>query len=233
MKLRYGLVLGLVLHCAAHAEEAAWKQNIELGFVQTGGNTQTQTLNTKAKIMYEDQLWRTQVEGSALKSSNQKQNTGEQYTLSLQQDWKFSKQSYVFGRLAYVADRFANIRSQYSENIGYGRILMDNARVKWTADISAGLRQTQWVSLPFNQDTTLRVSTDVHGAVNPQLHWSQILVTEGGQSGFVSRLETSLQQQISASLSSKMTYSVDHTSKVAKGIQKLNTAFLVTLVWSH
>jgi len=233
MALKYGLCLGLLLPSAAHAGEASWQQNVELGFVATGGNSQTQTLNTKAKIIHEDDIWRTQIEGSALKSSNQRQNTGEKYTLSLQQDWKLSQQSYVFARAAFVADRFANIRSRYSENIGYGRVLSDDTLLKWTADVGAGLRQTQWVSLLRSQDTTLRVSTDAHWTVNEQVQLSQMLVTEGGQSGFVSRSETSLQQQVSASLSSKMTFSVDHTSQVAVGIQKVNTAFSVTLVWSY
>jgi len=225
--------LGLLLPCVVQADESAWQQNIELGFVKTGGNTQTQTLNTKAKIIHEDKIWRTQAEGSALKSSDQRQNTGEKYALSLQQDWKFSERSYMFARAAFVADRFANIRSRYSENIGYGRILNDDDSVKWTADVGVGLRQTQWVSLLRSQDTTLRVSTDAHWTVNEQVQLSQMLVTEGGQSGFVSRSETSLQQKVSEDLSSKMTFSVDHTSKVAAGIQKVNTEFSVTLVWSH
>ena len=229
----YSLCLGFLLPCYAQADEATWQQNVELGFVKTGGNTQTQTLNTKAKVIHDDAVWHTQMQGSALKSSGQGTSTGEKYTASLQQDWKFSKRNYVFGRVSFESDRWANIRARYQESLGYGRIFSDDAVLKWTLDMGVGLRQTQWVASPKSQDTTVRIFTDAHWTVNDHVQLSQVLGTEGGKLGFVSRSETSLQQKMSSELSSKITFAVDHTSKVAVGIQKVNTELSVTLVWAH
>jgi len=234
MKLRYWLALCCVCSATnADAEERVWASNVELGYVQTGGNTQTKTINSKLKAVQEKDVFRTTIEGSALSSSDQAKSTSEQYTASLQEDWKFSQRSYVLARLAFDTDRFGGIKTRYMETLGYGRTLLKDEAWHWTAEVSAGLRQTQLIPVQRQNDVISRLATHIAWKMNPRATLAQALVTEGGHNGFLSHSVTSLQQKLNDMLSSKISFAAKHSSKVPAGIKKLDTEMSVTLVLSY
>jgi len=234
MELRYWAMLCCI--CSAtnvYAVEGEWTSNVELGYVQTGGNTQTKTINSKLKAIQDLEVFRTTLEGSALSSGDQVKTTSEKYTASLQEDWKFLERSYVFTRFAFDSDRFAGIQSRYVGILGYGRTLWDDDVWHWNAEVGAGARQTQLTPAQRKKDVIARVSTDISWRVSDHATLAQKLNAEGGKEGFLSHSVTSLQQQLNETLSSKITFSADHTSKVAVGVKKLNTEIAVTLVLSY
>ncbi len=217
----------------AHAEEPPWKSNVELGYVQTGGNTQTKTIHSKLKSVFEADKFRTTLEGSVLSSSDQVKTTAEKYVTSLQEDWKFSEKSYVLARLAFDSDRFAGIKTRYVETLGYGRTLLDNDTWHGNMEIGAGARQTQLIPSQRKNDAIARAATDWKWFVTDHATLAQKLNTEGGKEGFLSHSVTSLQQQINETLSSKISFAAEHTSKVPVGVKKLNTEVSVTLVLAY
>ncbi|MDQ6990685.1 MAG: DUF481 domain-containing protein [Mariprofundaceae bacterium] len=233
MKLILLLAMYALYLTTAHADEKVWQSNVELGFVQTGGNTQTKTLNTKAKAVHHAEKIRTTIEGSAFNSSNQNTTTSEKYAASLQVDWKTSQLSYVFGRIAADSDRFTGIRSRFSETVGYGRDLIHDDIIHWKAELGVGARQSVFIVFPRTNDMVGRLSTGIQWTVSDSTLLSQELNTEGGKEGFVSHSVTALQQKISDALSSKISFSAEHTSKVPVGIKKMNTETAVTLVWNY
>jgi len=89
--------------------------------------------------------------------------------------------------------------------------------------------------LPYqqNNDVIVRASTDWKWFITEHATLAQTLNTEGGKEGFLSHSVTSLQQQINKTLSSKIAFSAEHTSKVPVGIKKLNTEMSVTLVLAY
>ena len=231
-------VVGLCLLCCMgaielHAEENVWQSNVEFGFVQTSGNTQTKTLNTKVKISREVEATRTTLEASALNASDQNRTTAKRLSASLQEDWKFSERGYVIGRLSFSTDRFAGIQSRYKETVGYGRQLAKNEAWNWKFELGVGARQTQLIPTQRKNDVIGRSATAVQWKMSDHSKLLQELDTEGGQQGFVSHSVTALQQQINDTLSSKIAFSAEHTSKVPATIKKLNTETSVTLVWAY
>ena len=234
--MRLGWLFAICWLCigVAQAEDGVWQSNVELGFVQTGGNTQTQTLHSKAKSVRNDDVIRTTLEGSALNSSDKKTTTSEKYSASLQEDWKFSEKDYLIGRLSYSADRFAGIKSRYTESIGYGRDLIAHETLKWNGEIGAGMQQSTLIPSKHTNDPIARAATALKWDIQKGSIFSQVFNTEGsGKNGFVSHSITSLQQKISGALSSKFSFSAEHTSKVATGIKKINTETSITLVWAY
>jgi putative salt-induced outer membrane protein len=225
---------------AAYAEDAvqteaakSWKSDVELGFVQTGGNTQTQTLNAKGKLVWDIEKFRTTVEATALSSRDQKVTTSERYTASIQEDWKMSKVDYLFGRFGFSTDRFDGYKRRLRETIGYGRDLIKNEALHWKAEIGAGLRQTTLTTNKRENDTIGRASTAVVWRINDAATFTQDLSTEGGKNGYVSNSVTAIQQKLNGRLSTKISFSAQHTSKVPIGTKKVNTETAITLVWSY
>ncbi|MDQ6995630.1 MAG: DUF481 domain-containing protein, partial [Mariprofundaceae bacterium] len=159
--------------------------------------------------------------------------TSEKYSVSIQADWKISQLSYVFSRIAADSDRFTGIRSRLAETVGYGRNLIHDDVIHWKAELGLGARQTVFIAFPRKNDTVGRLSTDIQWIVSDSTLLSQELNTEGGKEGFVSHSVTALQQKISDALSSKISFSAEHTSKVPVGIKNINTETAVTLVWAY
>ena len=88
------LFAGVLLPWTVFAEEAPKEQaknkyngNVEVGFINTGGNTQTQTLNAKAKVVAEYDPWRQTLQLQALNSSDKKTTTAERYLAKLKTDY--------------------------------------------------------------------------------------------------------------------------------------------------
>ena len=75
---------------------ATWKSNVEIGFVKTGGNTETETLNAKARAETEREKWRHTVNLEVLNSSDKSVATAERYILSGQSSFKMGPKNFFF-----------------------------------------------------------------------------------------------------------------------------------------
>jgi putative salt-induced outer membrane protein len=240
MRKLFVIVSVLAFAGTAVAEEAlqpensmTWKSDVELGFVQTGGNTQTQNLNAKGKVVGDGDEFRTTLEATALNSKDGKATTSEKYSASLQEDWKMSKYDYLFGRIGFDTDRFGGFKRRIRETVGYGRDLIKNDKFHWKAEIGGGLRQSTLTTNEKTNETIARASTGIKWKINDAATFTQDLSTEGGKQGFVSNSVTAIQQKLNGRLSSKISFSAQHTSQVPVGTKKLNTETAITLVWSY
>jgi len=218
---------------ATDKQETNWSSDVEVGFVQTGGNTQTKNMNAKGNVVAEADVFRTTLAASALSSSNGNSTTSEKYNASLQEDWKLSKVDYLFGRLGFSTDRFGGFKRRLRETIGYGRELIRNDDLLWKVEVGGGLRQSTLTPTGRNNDTIGRGSTDITWKINDASKIIQNLSTEGGKQGFVTNSVTALQNKLNGHLSSKISYSVQHTTKVPAGTKKTDTETAITLVWSY
>lgn len=223
-----GFSLSPMAQAAEH--NSPWRNNIELGAVQTAGNTQTLTVNAKLKSVYEVEHWRTTVTGNAVNSSANKATTAEKYEASIQQDWKISKRDYIFGRVGFESDRFAGFKRRTAETVGYGRQLVKTATFAWQGEIGAGLRQTKKTDLTSESEAVARVGTNLGWQFSESSKLSQDLNSEGGAKGWTTKSVTALQTALNSHLSSKISLSLTHNSKVPAGTKKLDTETAITLV---
>lgn len=227
------IFVGSVSVAMAEQETGFWKSDLELGFVQTGGNTQVRTLNTKARLVGDGETLRTTLEGSALSTTDKDVTTAEKYSASIQGDWKLSEYDYLFTRVGFDTDRFGGFKHRISETTGYGRELIKTDELYWKAEIGAGARQTTLIPAENKNELIGRSSTTIKWKISDGATLTQDLNTEGGREGFVSHSVTALQHKLNSSLSSKISFSVQHTSKVPVGTKNTNTETAITLVWSH
>lgn len=238
--MRHLILATLLITTASPAiagEEATasgpWHSEAELGFVQTGGNTQTQTLNTRGEVIRDVEAWRTTLKASALASNDKQTTTAERYTASLQQDYKLTEKDYIFGLFAFESDRFDGFKRRLSETAGYGRILFNSDEVNWKFEIGGGSRQTAYIDRTTKREIIGRSLTAIEWKINDASTLTQELKSEGGDNGFVSNSTTTLQHKLNSRLSTKISYGLQYTSKVPVGTRKTNTEMAVTLVWSH
>lgn len=211
-----------------------WKGNVELGYVKTGGNTDTETLNTKAKTEKDGEIWRHKINLEALKSSDRDTTTAERYFISGQSDYKMKgKKNFLFIYLSYEDDRFSGYDYQMTEVVGIGRRVLDRNSMTLDLEIGPGARQSKEEETGDTEnEMLLRGAAKYAWEITEHSKFTEDLTVDAGEDITVTKSITGLTAKINTSLATKLTYTVKNTSKVPAGVKKTDTELAVTLVYS-
>lgn len=225
------LPISAVTYAETAAPESTWKGNVEVGFVQTAGNTETETLNAKAKAETEREKWRHTVNLEALNSSDQGTSTAERYFVSGQSNYKFGNRHFVYGLITYEDDRFSGYDYRATESIGYGRRVVDEPVLTLDLEVGPGARQSKLDSGESQDELMARGAAKLAWKVSDTSKFTEDLTTEVGEDVTVTKSVTALSAKVNSSLATKLTYTVKNTSDVPPGIHKTDSEMAVTLVF--
>ena len=212
--------------------ESTWKGDAELGVLNTNGNTKTQNITFKAKIVNDRDHWRHTLNGEALNSSEKGSTTAERYFISGKSDFKLTDRSYTFGLLTYENDRFSGYDQRTTETLGYGRNVIK--RDTLTLDLEAGLgaRQSKLSATGENQNEGLiHLAGSLGWKLSDTSTFSEDLSSDIGEKSTVTKSVTALKTQIAGNLASKLSFTAKHSSQVPAGVSKMDTETAVTLVY--
>lgn len=217
------------------AQESAaegWSGEAELGFVVTGGNTDTETFNTKIKLSHEAAPWRHTGRLDVLKGSDNGDTNADRVAASVKTDRSLDDASYLYGLLNYEDDEFSGYDYRASESVGYGRRLLRSDAVSLNVEAGFGARQSELSATGENQDEGIvRVAGLLEWAISDATRFTQELDSETGSDFTVTRSLSALSAQIAGNLAAKFTVRVSHTSDVPPGVDKTDTETSTTLVY--
>ena len=216
---------------AQSAEEDPYKGNVELGYVDTSGNTETKSLNAKAKVEAMYKKWRQTLQLEALNSSAENVTTAERYLGSLKTDYRFSARDYAFGLLKYENDRFSGYDYWTSITLGYGRRVIDEKSLWLELEGGPGYRYSKITDGDTVDEAILRLAGSLGWQISESALFEQDLSSEIGEDVTINRSVSALSMQIIGSLAMKLAYTYRHTSKVPEGVKKADTTTSVTLVY--
>ncbi|RMD79738.1 MAG: DUF481 domain-containing protein, partial [Gammaproteobacteria bacterium] len=226
-----GLALAGWLGAAGAWAAPSWEGEVELGLVSTGGNTQTQTLNLKAKARRDGDLWSQAGRLEALNASQDGATSAERYGLQLQLRRGLGG-GYLFGLVDALADRFAGLTELYSETVGAGRPLYRGERLKAEGELGLGARQTRRQGEGrLRQEGVLRGALKAGYALSATASLGEDLAVEGGKEATVLRSLTSLTARLLGALSMRLSLGVTHISQVPAGSKRTDHETAVTLVY--
>ena len=214
------------------AKTPEWKASAELGYVSTTGNTETDTLNAKASASTEREKWRHKLELTALNTSDAGGTTAEKYTVMGQSDYLLKAPNYLFANINHEKDRFSGYEYQTSENVGYGRRVIDDATLKMDLEIGPGARQSKVDNAGSENEATLRAALKLDWDVSKTSKFNEVLTVESGEDITVTKSVSSLASQIEGNLSMKITYTYKETSEVPAGSDDTDTETAITLVYT-
>jgi putative salt-induced outer membrane protein len=229
------VITGNVL--AADAEKSPWKSSVELGFIRTTGNTETQTLAAKANATYEVDRWRhnAYAEGYGQQSEDATGNTvvsAERYEVSGQSDYKFTERDYAYALLKLQRDRFSGFEYEYILSLGYGNKVIKQANMELDLEIGPGERFFKVDDLQADEEAILRLAANYWWAISDTSKFTQLLSTDIGEDITSGESVTGIQANINSTLAMKFTYTVRHKTKVPVGNVKTDTEAAMTLVYS-
>lgn len=214
------------------AKNGEWKGNVELGIVNTTGNTETETVNAKAKAETEREKWRHTITFESLTSSDQGTSTAERYVINGQSDYKFSAHNYFFALINYEDDSFSGYDYRISEALGYGRRVIDDPTLTLGLEIGPGARQSKLETGGSENETTVRGAAKLMWKIAETSTFTEDLGTDVGEDVTITKSVTALTAQVNGSLATKITYTIKNTSDVPVGVEKTDTETSVTLVYS-
>ncbi|NOY61904.1 MAG: DUF481 domain-containing protein [Gammaproteobacteria bacterium] len=218
---------------AADAANKAWEGESELGIVTTSGNTDTQTINVKGKIINNSEQWRHTGKLDGLKTSSDNETTARRIQLSAKSDYKTSEFNYFFGTVVYDDDRFSGYDYRVSEAIGYGRRVIHQENLTLDLEIGPGARQSKLDNGDSESEFIVRAAAGLDWKISDTATFTQDLNIDAGEESTITKSVTALKSQIAGSLAMKVSYTIKNTSDVPPGVKKTDTETALTLVYSY
>lgn len=219
-------------------EKSPWTSSVEIGFVRTTGNTETQTTIGKADTVYEIEKWRHtgHLEAFGQQSENDEgknETSAERYAASAKTDYKFTELDYMFGLVKWDKDRFSGFKYEMLFAAGYGRKVIKKDNMELDLEIGPGEKVYKVEGESRTRDeAVLRLAGNYWWDITDNSKFTQEVSTEIGEEITTSQSITGVRANIIDTLALKFTYTVDHKSKVPSGSKKTDTIAGMSLIYS-
>lgn len=225
---------GMVTNSVAedNMPDGDWKGDLELGIVNTTGNTKTEVTNIKSKAEVRQGKWLHFASFNALTASDRGNKTAEKYLLSGKIDYNFNQHDYFFGSVNYENDRFSGYEYRINEVFGYGRRVIDESVLTLGLEIGLGARQSKLDKGASDDEFIIHGGAILEWNVSKTSVFTEKLDIDVGENSTISTSVTALTAQINGSLATKITYTIKNTSDVPDGVENTDTETAVTLVYS-
>ncbi len=234
MSNRFIVLLFLFIPALVLAEEPLnnkWSGNAELGYLKSTGNTENKSLHAKAKLINERVKWKHTGTFAMTNKSDRGTTIAKRWYVTGQSDYKINTASYVFAALSHENDDFSGYDYQSTATIGYGNHIISNDSLKLDLEAGAGTRQSKLDSGASLSETILKGAANLIWTISKTSTFTQDFSIESGDENTITRSLTALTMQIVGNLSSKISYSIKHSSDVPVGIVKKDTESIISLLY--
>ena len=216
---------------------ATWSGNAELGFIQTSGNSDTQSFNGKFNLVRELDPTVMSLKLEALSSEEEGTSSKERYLSELKYDYSLGEFSYVTSILLYEDDRFNGYQYQSTLAIGYGYRAWHGEQGELDLEVGPGYRRNALEVSNENgskieEETIGRASLNLLIKISDNAEFTETLTVEGGDSKVVYKSDMGIQSTLIGQLAMKINYQIKHTSNVPEDKKKTDSLVGVTLVYS-
>ncbi len=151
------VVAALFITQTAVAEEPltrTWSGSASLGGFVTSGNTENSSTTGAITLAKRSDNWTHNLTGSVYLAEENDVETAERTELAYRIDRYISNSTFVFGRVGYDTDDFANIDERTSLLLGVGRTFFDTEKRTFSASVGVGTQSTDLISLDADGDGT-------------------------------------------------------------------------------
>lgn len=226
-------VLSTLLLAPTLAVAQPWSGEIAAGYLGTSGNSDTQSLNGKVALNYEQDKWKNLFVATALGSADADGSTAERYTAGNKTEYSITPNDYVFVALEWEKDLFGGIRQRTSETVGYGRRILTGPVHELDVEVGIGARQTEENVTGFKDDDLVgRFAGRYAWIISETSSFVQALKVETGDANTSTESISELKLAIVGNLHAMLSYTVRHNSDVPAGTKRTDTFTAVNLAYS-
>jgi putative salt-induced outer membrane protein YdiY len=216
---------------------AIWSGNSELGFIQTNGNSDTQSFNGKFNIVRDLQPLKTSFKFEALTSEENGTSSKEKYHSEFKLDYSLGEFDYFTSLLSYEDDRFSGFQYQSTLSLGYGYRAWNDENGKLDLEVGPGYRRNALEARnehgeKIEEEAVGRFGLNLEVKLGDNAKFTEVITIEGGNSSVVYKSDMGLQSSLIGALAMKINYQIKHTDEVPEGTKNTDSTVGVTLVYS-
>ncbi|MBS0431077.1 MAG: DUF481 domain-containing protein [Proteobacteria bacterium] len=251
---------------APAASTQGWSGSGEAGLAAASGNTKSQNLDAKLNLAYEDDIWKdaffleanrakstvkTPVieDGVQVGTSNDYSTTANRFATGGSIGYKFDPRAYLVTALRYDHDDFAPNRWQTAASVGFGYIVLKDARNELSFEVGPGYKRYQPQRYTVVDETvTPPLVTTVQPAtqgeaigralVNYKLgitdntSLQDTLLAEAGAKNKYYQNDLGVAVSMTSKLALKVGYQTRYNSDIAPGLHHADQLFTTNLVYN-
>ena len=156
-KLSLTLVISLLISSSAMAEEL--KQNINIGFINTTGNTETLNLNGKYNAIfstngYNNEELKVIFDASAFSTENNHIKENQEYKVNLGLEQFIGNEWLGYGSMSWLKNNFLNFKHKTSIGAGIGKELYKSGQHSIKAKLGVAHNMEQYKNTQADYDFT-------------------------------------------------------------------------------
>lgn len=228
------LILAVLVSASPWAvADSNWSGEGDLGYNRATGNTTSQSLLTKLKLVYEEGKWSHTGQFEATNTSENDERSAEAYVLKEQSNYAISETTYGFGGLRYEDNRFSGYSYQATLKGGLGKHIIDDGITIFDIEGGVGYRKSEEQDSGETFSEALAIaSTRYHRQLTETTKFESDLNVESGKDNTYAELVLGVKVKINSSLALKVGYSVKHNSEVPDDTKNTDTLTSVGLNYS-
>lgn len=243
-----------------------WSGSGEFGLANATGNTKSLNMDAKFKLAYEDDIWKDAFfldanraksnvktpiveDGVVVGQAASYQTTANHFDIGGSLGYKFNPRSYLIGAARYDHDDFAPNRWQEVASIGFGYIMLKNARSELSFEAGPGYKRYQpQTYTEVDTSTTPPTATVItppveneaigRGLVNYKLALTdsaslqETFLAEVGSENKYYQNDIGLAVAMTRTLALKIAYENRYNSNIVPGTRHMDSLFTTNLVYS-
>ena len=233
--LLFGVSMALAAPGAISAEEekkdkeSPWTATLGLGYVNTSGNTNTETLIFKADVAYEIEKWKHTATFDTLNTSTDDVTTADRLRFGAQSNYKFRPRDYFYGNFSYEDDAFSGFEYQAKLSIGYGRKIIKTEKHELDGEIGPGYRKFKPDNQPSEDEALVRLAGKYKWTISKYSSFTQDLIGDFGELQDEWKSVTALRTTIYEDLALRLQYEVRYLDVVPVGNDNYDRTTTVSL----
>lgn len=213
-------------------DQPEWAGSIDLGYIETSGNTVAQTLSFAFDFGKDGILWRHALHMEAYNQSSDDERNAEKYMGYWQSNYKIGDRQSVFYRGQYEEDKFSNYSAQGSVTLGYSNRIVNNDVVILDLDAGPGYRRSKLADTgAIENELIVRLAGNFKWNISDTAAFGQTLSVEEGNENTVARSTSSITMAIYEMLALKVGYNLRWTRAVTPGTDNWDRETQISVVF--
>jgi putative salt-induced outer membrane protein len=240
------LVTISVLALLAVPAQAQWTGKAELGYLQSGGNTEAASANTKLDLTHETRRWKNNFFIGALYSENAEFATAERYEARYQTDYKITDRMSWFAALRGEQDRFSGFAYQATASTGASYKFIDTQDTKLDASLGAGYKRSRAETLiktdagevldriegEIDNSAVVTLTSNYEHAFTDNTKITNKLLTEHGSDNTAVQNDVALEVSMTKTLALAVGFGIRYNSDPPPLSESTDTLTTVNLVYN-
>lgn len=215
------------------APEEGYIGNIDLGYISTSGNSETESLNGEFDwTARASENWATGIQITGVSNSSEDQRDAEQYTFAWNNRYDLSEKSFLYGIVDYMNDYFGAYDYQAGAYLGYGHEFFKSDDGHLSLGIGLGYRINAVFIGEDEKESVIRGDLDFAHQLTDNARFTQVVSAVWGEEIDTYMSKSAITTKISDSLAMKLSYLVNYNSEVPVGAEKTDRTTTVGISYS-